>query len=74
MEVRTIPAIEEMTPAQRIELMEELWRVMSKSPSESEPPAWHNTVLEERRQAVMNGEVEYLDFDDVKSRLEGLIK
>lgn len=74
MEVRTIPAIEEMTPAQRVELMEELWRVMSKSPSESEPPAWHNTVLEERRQAVMNGEVEYLDFDDVKSRLEGLIK
>ncbi|MBX3266014.1 MAG: addiction module protein [Acidobacteria bacterium] len=74
MEVRTIPAIEEMTPAQRVELMEELWRVMSKSPSESEPPAWHNTVLEERRQAVKNGEVEYLDFDDVKSRLEGLIK
>ncbi len=74
MEVRTIPAIEEMTPAQRVELMEELWRVMSKSPSESEPPAWHNTVLEERRQAVMNGEVEYLDFDDVKIRLEGLIK
>jgi hypothetical protein len=74
MEVRTIPAIEEMTPTQRVELMEELWRVMSKSPSESEPPAWHNTVLEERRQAVMNGEVEYLDFDDVKSRLEGLIK
>lgn len=74
MEVETIPAIEEMTPAQRVELMEELWRVMSKSPSESEPPAWHNTVLEERRQAVMNGEVEYLDFDDVKSRLEGLIK
>lgn len=74
MEVRTIPAIEEMTPAQRVELMEELWRVMSKSPSESEPPAWHNTVLEERRQAVKNGEVEYLDFDDVKSRLEGLIR
>lgn len=74
MEVRTIPAIEEMTPAQRVELMEELWRVMSKSPSESEPPAWHNTVLEERRQAVMNGEVEYLDFDDVKIQLEGLIK
>jgi len=74
MEVRTFPAIEEMTPAQRVELMEELWRVMSKSPSESEPPAWHHTVLEERRQAVLNGEVKYLDFDDVKSRLEGLIK
>ena len=74
MEVRTIPAIEEMTPAQRVELMEELWRVMSKSPTESEPPAWHLSVLEERRQAVTNGDVEYLDFEDVKSRLEGLIK
>ncbi len=74
MDVQTIPAIEEMTPAQRVELMEELWRVMSSSPNESEPPEWHLRVLEERQRAVTNGDVEYLDFDDVKRGLEKLIK
>ena len=67
MTVQTIPAIEDMTGAQRVELMEELWKVMSRTPEEVEPPDWHRQVLEERERALANGEIEYMDWEEAKA-------
>lgn len=66
MTVQTIPAIEDMTAAQRVELMEELWKVMSRAPEEVEPPDWHRQVLEERERALASGEIEYMDWEEAK--------
>ena len=66
MTVQTIPAIEDMTAAQRVELMEELWKVMSRTPGEVEPPDWHRQVLEERERALASGEIEYMDWEEAK--------
>lgn len=63
MTVQTIPAIKDMTPAQRIDLMEELWQAMSQKPEEIEVPEWHVRVLEERERALANGEDEFIDLD-----------
>lgn len=67
MTVQTIPAIEDMTGAQRVELMEELWKVMSRTPEEVEPPNWHRQVLEERERALANGEIEFMDWEEAKA-------
>lgn len=74
MTVQTIPTIEEMTPGQRVELMEALWKAMSRKPEEIESPDWHREVLEERRKAVENGEVEYIDWEVAKQQIRNRIK
>ncbi len=67
MNVQSIPAIEDMTPAQKIELMEALWKNMSRNPDEIESPDWHRQVLEERERALAKGEIEFMDWDEAKA-------
>lgn len=74
MTVQTIPAIEDMTGAQRVELMEELWKAMSKRPEDIEVPERHRRILEERRAAVERGEIEYIDWEEAKRRIRSQIK
>ena len=69
MTVQTIPAIEDMTGAQRVELMEELWKAMSKRPEDIEVPERHRRILEERRAAVERGEIEYIDWEEAKKQI-----
>ena len=74
MTVQTIPAIEDMTGAQRVELMEELWKAMSNQPKVYEVPERHRRILEERRDAVERGEIEYIDWEDAKRQIRSQIK
>lgn len=74
MTVQTIPTIEEMTGAQRVELMEELWKAMSKRPEDIEVPERHRRILEERRAAVERGKIEYIDWEDAKRQIRSQIK
>jgi hypothetical protein len=74
MTVQTIPEIDEMTPAQQIELMEALWKSMSDRNVNSEPPEWHSKYLEDREQALSKGEDSFISLDefedDVRSELK----
>jgi hypothetical protein len=70
MTVQTIPAIEDMTPSQRADLMEDLWNAMSRNPKDIEPPDWHRKVLEERELALANGEDEFIDWEDAKRYIQ----
>jgi hypothetical protein len=54
---------------QKIHLMERIWADLSQRPEELPSPSWHGDVLERRRQAVLNGETEFENWDDVKQRL-----
>lgn len=74
MTVQTIPAIEDMTGDQRVELMEELWKAMSKQPDVYEVPERHRRILEERRAAVERGEIEYIDWEEAKRQIRSQIK
>lgn len=67
MPVQTIPSIDEMTAAQRADLMEELWKAMSQSPEEIESPEWHRDVLLERERAVASGEIEFMDWEEAQT-------
>jgi hypothetical protein len=74
MTVQTIPAIEDMTPAQRVDLMEELWKAMSAKPEEIEVPERHIRILEAREKALANGEDEYMDFDIAMAEIRNSIE
>ena len=74
MTVQTIPAIEDMTPFQRAELMEELWKAMSKRPEDIDVPERHRRILQERRAAVECGEIDYIDWEEAKRQIRSQIK
>jgi hypothetical protein len=74
MTVQTIPTIEEMTPTQRAELMEELWKAMSRESEDRDPPERHKRILEERHAQVEKGEVDYIDWEEAKIQIRSKIK
>ena len=70
--VQTIPTIEEMTMSEKLQLLEALWEDLSRNSMDLEPPEWHREILKERRQAVKNDELEYIDWDEAKKQLRDL--
>ena len=69
MTVQTIPSIEEMTAAQRVELMAALWKAMSLKGENRESPQWHREYLEEREKAIADGTDDFVDIDEFEKDL-----
>ena len=61
-------AIDRMTPDERVKTMEYLWAVMT-AVADPEPPAWHGSVLAERRRRAQSGEEEFITISESKRRL-----
>jgi hypothetical protein len=74
MTVQTIPDIDEMTPAQQIELMEALWKSMSERNLNSEPPEWHLKYLEDRERAIAEGKDSFISLDEFEEDLRRELK
>ncbi len=74
MTVQTIPAIEDMTPAQRVELMEALWKEMGKNHAETKPPEWHLDALDEAERSVADGTDEFIELEEFESLLQEKIR
>lgn len=73
MTVQTIPAIDEMTPVQQVELMEALWKNMSERDVIG-PPEWHREYLAEREKALANGEDSFISLDHFEADLRTELK
>lgn len=64
----TLP-LSEMTRAEKLRIMEELWDDLCRSPEGVPSPAWHGEVLAARADRVAKGEAEFRDWAVVKERL-----
>jgi hypothetical protein len=64
--------IKNLSPSEKIQLMEELWDEI-RSDNEYSPPAWHGDVLKERDKALSNGEIGNRDWkiakEDIRNSL-----
>jgi Putative addiction module component len=65
---RTLP-LGEMSHAEKLRVMEELWDDLCHSSEGVPSPAWHGEVLAARAQRVAKGEAEFHEWADVKERL-----
>lgn len=74
MTVQTIPAIDEMTPVQQIELMEALWQSMSERNTNDQPPSWHREYLADREKALANGEDAFITLDELEADLRSELR
>ena len=61
--------IERMSLAERLQVMELLWRSMAAAPEKLESPGWHKKVLQQRLAKVEAGKGEFLTLTQLKKRL-----
>lgn len=64
--------LETMSVAEKIEAMEALWTSLCADPVDVISPAWHERVLEQRRQRLAEGHATVSDWADAKKRLQDL--
>lgn len=64
----TLP-LKEMTIAEKIGVMEEIWSDLSNSGNDYSPPAWHDRILEERTRLAESGEVGFTDWETAKKQI-----
>ena len=62
--------IDDLTVAQKLNLMEKIWVNLSQNPSSIPSPDWHGSVLAKRLEAVENGDIDFVDWADAKKRLQ----
>jgi len=61
--------IESMSPVERLQAMELLWRSFSTSSDTIQPPDWHGDVLSSRLAKVEAGQGSFLTVPQLKARL-----
>ena len=61
--------LENMTTAQKLDMMEQLWVSLRSSPDYS-PPDWHREILADRKRRIESGETTFSSLDDVVARIK----
>jgi hypothetical protein len=66
--------LDQMTTAEKLRVMEELWTDLSRNDQEIESPAWHQQVLREREERVRSGQESFIDWETAKQQLRDRLK
>ena len=61
--------IREMSMAERLQALEQLWDAVCREDADVPSPAWHAAVLEDRKARAARGEAQFLTLDQLKARL-----
>ncbi len=69
----TIP-LQEMTAADKLQAIEEIWADLARESGDVPSPAWHGDVLRAREQRIADGTARFLDIDDAKRAVRAQIK
>jgi putative addiction module component (TIGR02574 family) len=62
----SITDIKNMPLLERVRLMEEIWDTLNHETPEIDSPDWHKDVLQERKEAIENGDVKLYTIDELK--------
>jgi hypothetical protein len=65
---RTIP-LNEMTTAEKLQAIEEIWADLERTSEEIPSPGWHGDVLAAREGRVREGTSQFSDWDAAKQRI-----
>ena len=64
--MKTILPLENMTHAEKLRAMEELWADLTRDQEHFESPAWHEEALKERERRVQEGSEEFIPWEKAK--------
>ena len=66
--------LDQMTLADKLEVMETLWADLSRSPADLPSPDWHRDVLQERKRLVDEGKLKFLDWETAIAELRNEVR
>ncbi len=69
---KTLP-LKEMTLHEKLAAMEALWEDLARSPESIESPAWHEEVLDERRQRIADGKARFENWETAKVEIRNKV-
>jgi len=69
----TLP-LDQMTTAEKLQAMEDLWNSLTRSEFEYDSPAWHETVLAEREERLARGEEVPIDWELARNDMRHTLK
>jgi putative addiction module component (TIGR02574 family) len=72
--MQTILALEKMTVAEKLRLMEAIWDDLTRNESQIESPEWHGAVLREREEKIKSGTEKFVDWETSKKELRNKLK
>ena len=61
--------LSQFTFAQKLDLMEAIWSDLAMDEKTIESPAWHKTVLGDRKKALAAGKITISDWEEAKDRI-----
>jgi len=61
--------LEEMTTADKLRALEQIWDDLLRTPEEVPSPAWHEDVLRAREHRIVEGSADFSDWPDAKRRI-----
>ncbi|TLU87319.1 MAG: acyl-protein synthetase [Chlorobium sp.] len=61
--------LSQFTYAQKLELLETIYDDLSRDETAFESPAWHENILNERREAISAGTAQHSDWSEPKERI-----
>ena len=62
----TLP-LNDMTVSEKLQMMEALWKDLSRNADALESPEWHRDVLDERERRITSGEAHFSDWEQAKA-------
>ena len=69
----TLP-LNEMTTTEKLVVLDQIWEDLMRNTDNFPSPDWHKEVLSARAKRVKNGESEFMNWGDAKSRLRDEFK
>ena len=72
--MHTALPLNEMTTAEKLVVLDQIWEDLMRNSVDIPSPDWHKEVLSARAKRVKNGESEFMDWEDAKSRLRAEFK
>jgi len=67
--MQTTLALDKLTIAEKLRLMEALWEDLSRNEADIQSPLWHEQVLNERQARIKSGQENFIDWDVAKKEL-----
>ena len=64
-----LPPLDQMTVAQKVQLLEAVWDNLCRETGDVRSPEWHRAVLEERTRRLETGQATVSSWADAKARL-----
>lgn len=64
--------LDQMTTAEKLRALEQIWENLCRTPNEVPSPSWHADVLQDREKRIQQGSSQFVDWSEAKKRIRDL--